>query len=103
METVQVCAWNERDANRPCSPMYNRFLPESTRLHAYGDEDYPAGQRELYWSVSGMKSYVDCDFQTEEFMLGQYLRERYLNASSPNFIPTINNSIVDLNQVLGTF
>ncbi|KAJ8088244.1 hypothetical protein PM082_022316 [Marasmius tenuissimus] len=35
----------------------------------------------------------------QHFLLGQYLRERYLNSSSPFFIPTINSSIVDLEQV----
>ncbi|KAG7091478.1 hypothetical protein E1B28_010509 [Marasmius oreades] len=36
----------------------------------------------------------------EEFLLGQYLRARYLNASSPTFISNVNASIVDPNQVL---
>ncbi|KAL0573387.1 hypothetical protein V5O48_008567 [Marasmius crinis-equi] len=36
----------------------------------------------------------------QEYVLGQYLRDRYLTSSSPNFIPTINNSIVNLDQLL---
>ncbi|KAF9267593.1 phosphoglycerate mutase-like protein [Marasmius fiardii PR-910] len=36
----------------------------------------------------------------EEFMLGQYLRNRYLTPSSPHFISRVNSSIVDLNQIL---
>ncbi|KAL0062233.1 hypothetical protein AAF712_010915 [Marasmius tenuissimus] len=36
----------------------------------------------------------------QEFELGQHLRQRYLTANSSNFISTINNSIVNLTQVL---
>lgn len=36
--------------------------------------------------------------QTEEFQLGQFLHQRYLDESSPNFIQGINNTIADENQ-----
>jgi len=37
--------------------------------------------------------------QQEEFQLGQFLRQRYLNESSPTFIQGINTTVVDSSQI----
>jgi hypothetical protein len=39
--------------------------------------------------------------QVQEFQLGQKLRALYLDASSPSFIPGVNSSIVNINQIKG--
>ncbi|KAK0503448.1 histidine phosphatase superfamily [Armillaria luteobubalina] len=37
--------------------------------------------------------------QVQEFQLGQLLRSLYLNSSSPSFIPGINSTVVNLDQI----
>lgn len=98
MATVRVSG-NPFQAIR-ASDIRHRILPGSQFLHPLRDGYHPTWKRILPSPLCHQHSILTItELQQQEFQLGQKLRSLYLDPSSPNFIPGINTTIVDISQI----